>query len=76
MRLAVLAFVLTVSACAEFPVLDQGLTAADRAAPYPDLLPLDALDAPEPADDPEAAVLEARIAALQTRAAALRRTLP
>ena len=62
------------AACAQFPALDAQLTAADRAAPYPALIPLGPLLAradamgSAPAPSPEQ-----RVAALAARAAALRR---
>ena len=65
---------LALAACAQFPALDTRLTDADRAAPYPALIPLgpllaqtDAMGTAAPPDQ------TARIAALADRAAALRR---
>ncbi len=61
--------VLTLSACATFPALEGTISDAAREAPYPDLTPLPSL--PETTDSDEAA-LQARIAALQARAARIR----
>ena len=72
---ALTAFCLSMlTACAQFPALDETLGAADPAAPYPDLVPLDAILA---AADGKSTVgtdlsLGARIAALEARAAQLR----
>lgn len=62
------------SACARPQALDDAHSPAVAAAPYPSLLPLDALVAATPPaapDNPEAAVA-ARAANLNARAAALR----
>ncbi|WP_342078655.1 hypothetical protein [Yoonia sp. SS1-5] len=59
------------AACTNAPVLDDAISDAARAAPYPALKPLPPLLAGKPstiADDP----LTARIAALNARAARLR----
>ncbi|QGY00401.1 hypothetical protein EI983_12540 [Roseovarius faecimaris] len=66
------------AACAEFPELDATLSDAARAAPYPQLLPVEELNARvgEPRIDAEAADgIEARVAALKARAARLRGTV-
>ncbi|WP_373636704.1 hypothetical protein [Yoonia sp. BS5-3] len=65
-----LSFALLLSACAEFPALEGTISDAARDAPYPTLQPLPENYVGLPvADDP----LSARIAALQARAARLRR---
>lgn len=71
-RLAILA--LALSACSTFPELDARLTEADRAAPWPELVPVETLladagpaGAAAPTDD-----LAARLVALRARAEALR----
>jgi hypothetical protein len=60
---------LFVSACATFPALEGTISDAARQAPYPRLTELPA--PPALAADTDAA-LEARIAALQARAALIR----
>lgn len=62
------------SACAEPPDLLGADKPAVTAAPYPTLLPLDAIVAatPPPAPVDPAAPVEARAASLNARAAALR----
>ena len=59
--------------CTQFPELDQVTDPAVFQAPYPPLLPFEALQAstalPEPVDP--AVALAARVAALRARAAAL-----
>ncbi|MEL6838727.1 MAG: hypothetical protein AAFP85_05510 [Pseudomonadota bacterium] len=63
-------FILILAGCAEFPALDDSITDAARDAPYPTLQPLPGIaDQPKTADT----TLDARIAALQDRAARLRR---
>ncbi len=57
------------SACATFPQLEGTITDAARNAPYPLLTPVPL--APSTRDDPTAD-LQARIAALQARAEAIR----
>jgi hypothetical protein len=57
------------SACATFPQLDGTISAAARNAPYPLLTPVPI--APQASGD-VAADMQARVAALQTRAAAIR----
>jgi hypothetical protein len=57
------------SACATFPQLDGTISDAARNAPYPLLTPVPI--APEVTGD-VAADMQARVAALQTRAAAIR----
>jgi hypothetical protein len=65
-----LLFVLCLSACAQFPALEGSISEAARQAPYPTLQPLPASFVVLPvAND----ALNARIAALQARAARLRR---
>ncbi len=60
---------LVLSACATFPALEGTISDAARLAPYPTLTPLPPL--PTANDDDEAA-LQARIDALQARAARIR----
>mgnify|MGYP001793420481 CR=1 FL=1 len=60
---------LFLSACASFPALEGTISDAAREAPYPDLTQLPSL--PETTVSNEAA-LQARIAALQARAARIR----
>lgn len=62
---------LCLSACAQFPALDGTISDAARAAPYPQLTPIPDFDAAPVQADP---AMDARIAALQARAASLRRT--
>lgn len=68
-----LPFLFVLTACADIPALDGTLSEAARAAPYPQLQPLG--DPPAPIVQ-EGAGLDARVAALQRRADALRRTDP
>lgn len=68
MRLLPIIFCL-LSACATFPQLEGTITDAARNAPYPLLSPVPL--APSTRDDPTAD-LQARIAALQARAEAIR----
>lgn len=68
MRLLPIIFCL-LSACATFPQLEGTITDAARNAPYPLLTPVPL--APSTRDDPTAD-LQARIAALQARAEAIR----
>jgi len=65
---------LALASCAAFPALDQTITAADRAAPYPSLTNIDALLAAAPVDraGPSLQTQESRIAGLRARAARLR----
>ena len=59
--------------CTQFPELDQATNPAAFQAPYPSLLPFEALQASTalPAAVDPAAALAARVAALRARAAAL-----
>lgn len=62
------------AACARFPEVEAAESATVASAPYPALLPIDALVAgapPGPSSDPAASVT-ARAAALRTRADRLR----
>ncbi len=62
-------------ACAPFPDLDETITAEARRAPYPDLVPLEGLQARAEAtriDPGTAQTIEARAARLRDRAARLR----
>ena len=66
------------TACAQFPELDSALTDGAETAPYPDLLPVEELNARvgEPRIAPETASgIEARVAALRARAARLHGTV-
>ena len=64
---------LVLASCAQFPALDARLTEADRAAPYPALIPLGPLLAQADALGTSVAPsLDLRIARLSGRAAALR----
>ncbi len=70
-----LILVTALAACAQFPALEGRVSAVDRAAPFPILVPLGPLIALAGGDAgtmPAAAGLEGRIAALNARAAALR----
>ncbi|SIT10771.1 hypothetical protein SAMN05421759_11658 [Roseivivax lentus] len=68
-----LALCLGVSGCTQFPELDATATPGVAAAPYPDLLPIDALlrGAPARATPDLRAGVSARAAALRARAARL-----
>lgn len=70
-----LAAILTLSACTRFPDLDAGQTPGVAEAPYPGLLPLEALlDGPQPqADSAVIGQTMGRVGALQSRAARLKR---
>lgn len=63
-----------VAACSDFPQLDDTISEADRAAAFPDLVNLDTLLSDVPTGRVQAAStdLDARLAALQNRAARLR----
>ncbi|WP_113911960.1 hypothetical protein [Roseovarius dicentrarchi] len=70
------ALIITLGAagCTQFPQLDATLTDAARAAPYPDLVPLEGLQARinETDTGPDTApAIEARIAGLKSRASRL-----
>ena len=69
MRIALL-LPLLVSACATFPTLEDSISPAAEDAPYPVLTPLPAIPT---AQTPAQTALQARIDALQARAARLRR---
>lgn len=61
------------SACVTVPDLDTEISAAAQAAPYPDLVALGPILAQAgQVTPPDSAGMDARIAALQARAAALR----
>ena len=64
-----IALALFLTACTPFPELAGTITDAARQAPYPVLTPIPELTAAEAS---ETDVLQARIAALQARAARLR----
>ena len=74
MRASLLISGLLLAACAQFPALDAALDAADRSAPFPDLVPIEpilaAADARTPT--PQDLSLDVRIAALEARAERLR----
>ncbi len=76
--LTALTLTLALSACTQFPELDQNTSAETRRAPYPDLLPVEdlraRLDAPRVTDQTTLS-LEARVARLRARAARLRGTV-
>ena len=64
-----LSCLLILAGCAQFPVLDGRITDTTRQAPYPTLQPLPSFGAsPDVADS----AFDARVAALQARAARLR----
>jgi hypothetical protein len=62
------------TACAQFPALDEGVSEADRNAPYPTLIPLAPLIAQADALGGSVSNIgfDGRIATLNARAAALR----
>jgi len=76
MRAAFLSLLLGLGACAEFPSLDDRISATARDAPYPRLTNIDPLLAqastPVPATNPVAQDINARIARLTQRANTLR----
>ncbi|MCZ4353334.1 hypothetical protein O4H61_12465 [Roseovarius aestuarii] len=66
------------TACAPFPQLDNTVSDTLRDAPYPQLVPLDALDtqmAQPRLTDQSMTAMEARIQRLRTRASRLRGTV-
>lgn len=70
--------VAALTACTQFPALDENLSAQARAAPYPDLVPVEDLRAQLAAakiTDETTTSLEARVASLRARADRLRRTV-
>ncbi|BBU55271.1 hypothetical protein KU6B_15360 [Mameliella alba] len=69
------AVIAALTGCTQFPELDARQTPGVADAPYPDLLPLDALlnGAVPRATPGEAAVVEGRVAALKARASRLQR---
>ncbi len=76
MRLSIFASVLVwLASCAQFPDLDSALSENARTADYPNLVPVEVLQArvTETRISPETASgLQARVAALKARAARLR----
>ena len=75
MRLAAFAL-LFLSACADFPVLDDTITDADRAANFPELInvsPLLAQSQSTQSHDTANSAFASRLAALKARAERLRR---
>lgn len=79
MRLTALAMILTLSACTQFPELDNAVSTSAQDAEFPDLVPVSGLLAQTvPQNDtPESTVntLNARVAALRNRANRLRGTV-
>lgn len=72
---AALALGTALAGCSRFPELDETVTAAARAQPYPELVPLSGLQhrLDTPRITPETApTLEARVERLNARAARLR----
>ena len=63
-------FIFALAACAEFPALNGTISDAARNAPYPTLSPLPDFTPQQTSTDTQMA---ARVAALQARAARLRR---
>ena len=75
MRVLALLTCLTVTACADIPELDDRVSPAGLAAPNPQIMPLDpiAVTASDAiVSDETTEALQARAAALQTRAAEIR----
>ena len=74
MRKNTLALIILLTGCAEPPVLPDPVVAADRNAAYPVLVPLGPIlaAAAEPGNADPAAGIDARVAALNARAGALR----
>ena len=70
---------LPLAGCTEMPDLDGAISRQARNAPYPAILPLEALDLPASGETgaalAEAARLAARAHALRMRAAAIRRAI-
>jgi hypothetical protein len=79
LRAAILIAVVSLgSGCTQFPDLDSAVTDTARDAPFPDLLPVEELNArlTEPRITAETASnLDGRVAALKARAAGLRRSV-
>jgi len=77
-RVFALLLTLCLSACSQFPALDENTTAQTRRAPYPDLVPAEDLHAQVAearVTDQTTLSLEARVAALRARAVRLRGTV-
>ncbi|VAW00982.1 hypothetical protein MNBD_ALPHA07-1208 [hydrothermal vent metagenome] len=73
----ILSLLLATTACTEFPELDAKVDAAARAAPYPDLIPVEEIKAQVSAPriaDTSGSDVNARAARLKARAARLRAT--
>lgn len=71
-------FVALLSACSQFPELDEDISREARRAPFPDLVPVEDLRAglqTARITDETQTTLEARVAALRARAARLKRTV-
>ena len=79
MRLSALAMILTLSACTQFPELDNAVSTSAQDAEFPDLVPVHGLlTQAEPQNGtPEDTIntLNARVAALRNRANRLRGTV-
>lgn len=77
-RILLLCLCCAMSACAQFPELDDEISKEAKAAPYPDLVPVEELRAglkTARITDQTQTSLEARVAALRVRAARLKRTV-
>lgn len=75
MKIQKLIFCALLAGCAEFPALDGTIDAEARDAPYPKLVniaDLRSLNSDGATTENEIAVLQARVAGLNARAAALR----
>jgi len=73
----ILPLLLATTACTEFPELDAKIDATSRAAPYPDLIPVEEIKAqvtPPRIADTSGSDVMARAARLKARAARLRAT--
>jgi len=76
--LCALGVAVTLTACTQFPQLDETTSAQVRAAPYPNLVPAEDLRAGLPEQsiiDETTTGFQLRVAALRARAARLRRTV-
>ena len=70
---AFLLICLACAGCESFPALDERITPAARAAPYPELVPLEVLLAEAAPASPAPVIDPARTSALEARATQLRR---
>ena len=79
MRLTALLLITFLTACTQFPELDDAVSSRAQDASYPELVPVNGLLArAEPQNatpDQTVASLNARVAALRARASRLRRTV-